>query len=125
MLRWGIGPAIVAVYISYYLDRQTYYDLPSIDRLHSTAGRRLLNCFGFAAATVFLLLPSLLSMQQLPDVPLWTVDKLRFIGTGTVFFLTLGLALTAQFAIKDATARTSERKDAAERVNIGPAQQTL
>jgi hypothetical protein len=112
MLRWGIGPAIVAVYISYYLDRQTYYDLPSIDRLHSTVGRRLLNCFGFAAATVFLLLPSLLSMQALPDTPSWTVDKLRFIGTGTVFLLTLGLALTAQFAIRDATARTSEGKDA-------------
>jgi hypothetical protein len=85
MLRWGIGPGIVAVYISYYLDRQTYYDLPSIDRLPSTVGWRLLNCFGFAAATVFLLLPSLLSVEAQPDVP-WLENKLRFIGAGTVFF---------------------------------------
>jgi hypothetical protein len=35
MLKWGLGPALVSVYISYYLDRQTFQDLPDIDQLYS------------------------------------------------------------------------------------------
>jgi len=45
-----LAPALVAVYISYYLDRQTARDPPDIDHSRGTFGWRLVNCFGFAAA---------------------------------------------------------------------------
>ena len=67
MLAWGFGPALVCVYISYYLDRQTWRDLPDIDHSYSTLAWRLLNCLGFAIVTVFLLLPPLLSIQAQPE----------------------------------------------------------
>jgi hypothetical protein len=54
MHMWGWGPALVCVYISYYLDRQIWDDLPDIKHSYSTVGWRLLNCIGFAALTMFL-----------------------------------------------------------------------
>jgi hypothetical protein len=99
MLKWGLGPALVSVYISYYLDRQTCGDLPDIKQSHSTVEWRLLNCFGFAATTVFLLLPALLSLQAQAGAS-WDSAKLRFVGTGTTFFVAFGLALAARFALR-------------------------
>lgn len=103
MLKWGLGPALVSVYISYYLDRQTYYDLPNIDHSYATFGWRLLNCLGFAAMVVFVLLPPLLSLQENKLNPIWSLDKLRFIATGATFSVALGLALAAQFALRKGT----------------------
>jgi hypothetical protein len=99
MLRWGLGPALVTVYISYYLDRQSCSDLPDIDSSVGTAAWRLLNCLGFAATSVFLLLPQLLSLTA-PEGAIWDTDKLRFIAAGTTFCVTFGLALAAQFALR-------------------------
>jgi hypothetical protein len=105
MLQWGFGPALVAVYISYYLDRQTCHDLPDIDHSSATLGWRLLNCFGFAAITLFLLLPPLLAIEaQAGEV--WGTGKLRFVASGTVFLLALGLAIAAQFALRKGTKDT-------------------
>lgn len=101
-LKWGFGPAVVAVYISYYLDRQIYDDLPDIDHSYATVGWRLLNCIGFAGMMVFLLLPSLLSLQA-PPGDAWDTPKLRFVATGTTFFTAFGLALAAQFALRRGT----------------------
>jgi hypothetical protein len=103
MLKWGLAPALVAVYISYYLDRQTYRDLPDIDHSRSTFGWRLLNCFGFAALNVLLLLPPLLSLKVEHSDANWDSAKLRFIAAGTAFFIALGLALAAQFALRKGT----------------------
>jgi hypothetical protein len=102
MLAWGFGPALVCVYISYYLDRQTWRDLPDIDHSYSTFAWRLLNCLGFAIVTVFLLLPPLLSIQAQPDAT-WDAAKLRFVATGTMFFVAFGMALAAQFALRKGT----------------------
>jgi hypothetical protein len=102
MLKWGLGPALVSVYVSYYLDRQTYQDLPNIDHSPATIGWRLLNCFGFAALTVFLLLPPLLSLPEQQPNPVWGLAKLRFIATGATFSVAFGLALAAQFALRKA-----------------------
>jgi hypothetical protein len=99
MLKWGLGPALVSVYISYYLDRQTCTDLPDIEHSPATFGWRLLNCFGFAAVTVFLLLPPLLSLTAQPGAA-WDSTKLRFIATVTTFCMAFGLALAAQFALR-------------------------
>jgi hypothetical protein len=98
MLIWGLGPALVCVYISYYLDRQTWGDLPDIESSFSTIGWRLLNCFGFSMITVFILLSPLLAMKADEGAP-WDSAKLRFVGIGTVFFIAFGLALAAQFAL--------------------------
>jgi hypothetical protein len=107
-LQWGLGPALVCVYISYYLDRQTYADLPDIDHSLSTLGWRLVNCFGFAATTLFLLLPPLLEIPGAPEYP-WDVHKIRFVAAGATFCVALGLALAAQFALR----KTGERETAA------------
>ena len=102
MLKWGLGPALVCVYISYYLDRQTCRDLPDINHSRSTFAWRLLNCFAFAAFTVFVLLPPLLSMNA-QEGAVWDSAKLRFVATGTTFFVAFGLALAAQFALRKGT----------------------
>lgn len=99
MLVWGLGPALISVYITYYLDRQTFSNLPKIDHSFSTVGWRLLNSFAFGAGTVLLLLPSLLNIQKTNAVD-WGPDKLRFVSTGTTFLLSAGLALAAQFALR-------------------------
>jgi hypothetical protein len=102
MLQWGFGPALVAVYISYYLDRQTCHDLPDINHSSATVGWRLLNCIGFAAITLFLMLPPLLAIEAQPNIA-WDVSKLRFVSSGTVFLIALGLAIAAQFALRKGT----------------------
>lgn len=101
MLKWGLGPALITTYISYYLDRQTCGDLPDINHSRSTFAWRLLNCIGFAAMTVFLLLPPLLSMNAQGGS--WDSAKLRFVATGTTFCVAFGLALAAQFALRKGT----------------------
>jgi hypothetical protein len=108
MLKWGLGPAVVSVYISYYLDRQTSSDLPDIRQSYSAVGWKLLNCLGFATVTAFLLLPPLLTMNAEPGAD-WNSAKLRFVGSGTIFFIAFGLALTAQFALTRVTASASGR----------------
>ena len=105
-LKWGIGPALIGVYISYYLDRQTCPDLPNINHSYSTVGWRLLNCLSFAAVTLFLLLPPLLALKAEPDAA-WDTSKLRFVATGTMFFIAFGLALAAQFALRKGTPEAS------------------
>ena len=102
MLQWGLGPALVAVYISYYLDRQTCHDLPDINHSSATVGWRLLNCIGFAAVMLFLMLPPLLAIKA-QDGDAWDTDKLRFVASGTVFFIALGLAIAGQFALRKGT----------------------
>ena len=102
MLQWGFGPALVAVYISYYLDRQTCHDLPDINQSSATIGWRLLNCIGFAAITLVLMLPPLLAIEAQPNIA-WDVSKLRFVSSGTVFLIALGLAIAAQFALRKGT----------------------
>jgi hypothetical protein len=74
----------------------------------------LLNCFGFAALNLFLLLPPLLALPASPDEVLWTEYKLRFVASGATFCVALGLALAAQFALR----KTGEAK-AAARVAAG------
>jgi hypothetical protein len=106
MLKWGLGPALVAVYISYYLDRQTCDDLPDINHSYSTIGWRLLNCIGFATITLFFLLPPLLALETNPSAA-WDTPKLRFVASGTVFFVALGLAVAAQFALRKGTRQTA------------------
>ena len=117
-LKWGTGPALVCVYISYYLDRQSCADMPSVEHSRATIGWRALNAFGFAAGVVVLLLPALMSIGQtsvMADDP-WTGAKLRAVATGTVFAMTFALALAAQFCVRD----ESERAVAGARAQATP-----
>jgi hypothetical protein len=107
LMKWGLGPALVCVYISYYLDRQTCADLPDIVHSTETIAWRVLNCFGFASFTLLMLLPWLLKVQSYPDSA-WTAAKLHFVSSGATFCAVLGLALAAQFALR----KTSETRSA-------------
>jgi hypothetical protein len=60
----------------------------------------------FATITVFLLLPPLLALEAQPDAA-WDTAKLRFVASGTTFFVALGLALAAQFALRKGTQEAS------------------
>jgi hypothetical protein len=115
MLKWGVGPALVSVYISYYLDRQTCQDLPDIDHSSVTLGERLLNCFGFATMSVFLLFPQLLSLTAQPN-GIWESPKLRFVATGCTFFVALGLGFAAQFGLRKNTRAVVPAHEAASRI---------
>jgi hypothetical protein len=105
MLRWGLGPALVSVYISYYLDRQSCPELPDIDMSPGKIIWRNLNCLAFSLGVVFLLLPSLLTLLA-PEGAVWDTSKLRFLATGTTFSIAYGLALAAQFALVKPEQRT-------------------
>jgi hypothetical protein len=48
------------------------------------------------------MLPPLLAIK-VPAGETWDVDKLRFVSSGTVFLLALGLAIAAQFALRKET----------------------
>jgi len=100
ILKWGLAPALVCFYISYYLDRQTCADLPDIVHSTHTIGWRLLNCFAFASFTLLVMLPPLLALMPTPETADWTAAKLRFVSSGTTFCVALGLALAAQFALR-------------------------
>jgi hypothetical protein len=110
LLRWGLGPATVCVYISYYLDRQTYADLPNIDHSSKTFGWRLLNCFAFAAINLFLLLPPLLALHARPGAT-FSTSKLQFVASGATFCIALGLALAAQFGLRKTTGAEANTHD--------------
>jgi hypothetical protein len=115
LLKWGLGPALVCVYISYYLDRQTYADLPNIVHSFRTLGWRLVNCFAFAATNLFLLLPPLLELPMSPGTE-WNEHKVRFVASGATFCVALGLALAAQFALR----KTGEEAAAVRVTAAGP-----
>jgi hypothetical protein len=100
ILKWGLGPALVCVYVSYYLDRQTCADLPDIVHSTRTIGWRLLNAFGFASFTLIVLLPPLLALAPSPEAADWSASKLRFVASGATFCVVFGLALAAQFALR-------------------------
>ena len=70
------------------LDRQTCADLPNIVHSVGTLGWRLVNCFGFAATTLFVLLPPLLAIQGSPGA-VWNEYKLRFVASGATFCVAL------------------------------------
>jgi len=99
MLQWGLGPALVSVYISYYLDRQTSHDLPDVVHSVETIAWRALKATGFAFVTVSLLLPALLGITLQSDTT-WELAKLQFVAAGSTFAVAFGLALSAQFALR-------------------------
>jgi hypothetical protein len=48
------------------------------------------------------MLPPLLAIEAQPNIA-WDVSKLRFVSSGTVFLIALGLAIAAQFALRKGT----------------------
>ena len=97
MLRWGIGPGLVAVCITYFMDRQISSELPNIDT--SIVLQRIATSLAFAGFTIVLQLPQLLSIVAAADGA-WNTEKLRFVAVGTTFAVTLSLALVAQFGLR-------------------------
>lgn len=94
---WSIGPALIAVYINYYLDRQADPAKEDIDQRRSTILSRLMSAVGFTLAIVLLTL--LIIAAQHLDGNLWSEDKTRVIVLGTVTLITFALCLVAQFGL--------------------------
>ena len=84
MLRWSVGPALICLYINYYLDRQTDPCLTEIGRGGDTVGRRVLSAVLFTAFIILLTLPSIATMS--PRNSALDVSKARFVALGTVIF---------------------------------------
>jgi hypothetical protein len=103
-LEWGIGPAIIAVFISYYMDRQTSSTLPDINQSHGSIAWRIVVSLLLALATVVMLLPPLLSLKAAVGAP-WSAEKLRLVAVGTTFFISFSLAMAAQFALRKPNAQ--------------------
>ena len=94
---WSIGPALIAVYINYYLDRQADPAKEDIDQTRGTILPRLMSAIGFTAGIVLLAL--LIVAAQHLDSNLWSEAKTRFIVVGTVTLITFSLCLVAQFGL--------------------------
>lgn len=93
---WSIGPALICVYINHYLDRQIDPTRPNIETPRLYPWRRL----GYATLfTILVIIVTLPSMPTIQSHGPWELSKLRFISMGTIFFITMIMALTAQFAL--------------------------
>jgi hypothetical protein len=98
-LKWGIGPAIIAVFISYYMDRQTSSALPDIRQSRDSILWRIALSFGVALVTMVLLFLPLVSIKA-TDPAIWSTEKLQAVAAGTTFLLSFSLAMVAQFALR-------------------------
>jgi hypothetical protein len=96
LLRWGVGPGLVAVCITWFMDRQISSDLPDIDT--SVIARRVFNSLVFSVFTLVLQFPQLLTIA--PTTGAWDQNKLRTVAAGVTFTITLTLALVAQFGLR-------------------------
>jgi hypothetical protein len=97
-VKWAVTPALIAVYVVYYLDRRIDPRLPDVDR-EGSAGARLLNAFVFAVVVMVLVLPPTASIHGTGQPPVWPDEKLRWVAIGTTFFVAFALACVAQFAL--------------------------
>jgi hypothetical protein len=105
--KWAIIPALVAVYVAYYLDRQTDPRLPNVGEGSSIAAR-LLNAFLFALFVLLVSLPPTATIRASQQPAVWPTEKLQVVAAGTMFFMALALAAIAQFALrKPAAARAA------------------
>ena len=97
-LKWGISPAVVAVYIAYHVDRQIDPLLPDIGSYeHWRLAQRLMSCvfFGFLVAG-FSALPAISISVSFTA---WSVDKQRTVVIGTIFIIGLITALVGEFCL--------------------------
>jgi hypothetical protein len=96
---WSIGPALICVYINHYLDRQIDHARPDIGRC---SGEGMAWRAGYALLFTLLVVATALPLVgtiRAPSNASWELYKLRFVAMGTVFCVTLVLALVGQFAL--------------------------
>lgn len=97
-IKWGISPAVVAIYVAYHVDRQIDPLLPEIGSSeHWQLPQRLMSCVFFAIlVSLFSLLPTLsISVSRSP----WPVPKLQIVILGTTFIVGLTMALVGEFLL--------------------------
>lgn len=95
---WTIAPALTAVYINYYLDRQADPSKPNIDQRKETVVPRLLMAFAYTFGIALLSL-LIVAYQQISE-QIWPRTETQFIVVGTTALVNLALCLTAQFGLK-------------------------
>jgi hypothetical protein len=106
-LPWSLGPALICVYINYFLDRHTDSRLPNIDAQSEPLPLRAFYAMLFTLAIMLLTLPSLPNIA-LPEGAVWPIGKLRVVSMGTIFYITFALALVAQLTLGRASKRQIE-----------------
>jgi hypothetical protein len=115
--RWAIGPALICVYMNHYLDRQIDPNRPNIEHPGERPFRRVGYAILFTLVVIAFTLPSMPTIQKPPSGP-WELPKLRSVAMGTIFFITIAMALVAQFALtkprpkQPAMSNTPENPDA-------------
>lgn len=95
---WTIAPALTAVYINYYLDRQADPSKQDIDQRKETIVPRLLMAFAYTFG-IALLSILIVAYQQISE-HIWPRAETQLIVVGTTALVNLSLCLTAQFGLK-------------------------
>jgi hypothetical protein len=95
-IKWGISPAIVAVYVAYHVDKQIDPMLPD----NGSGGswrfpQRLISCLFFALLVAGFSASPTLSITQSRSS--WPTDKLRIVILGTTLIIGLTMALVGEF----------------------------
>ena len=98
-LPWGVGPGLLAVFILYYLDRQTYSKYQTLRNRSKSIIMNFAIAIMFSLITLVLLLPPLMSIRA-PEGSPWTTEKLQVVAAGTTALVTLSMALVAQFGLE-------------------------
>jgi hypothetical protein len=119
-IRWAIGPALLCVYIAYYMDRQSDPSLPNVGQDGTPSWVRCLYAWLFSMFVVALLLPAAAGIQGRPSSP-WPVEKLQVVAMGTTFLMTLTVALVAQFGLR----KPSVAQSGADTSGVTPAEEQL
>jgi hypothetical protein len=98
-VKWAVGPALICVYIAHYMDRQTDPRLPNVGADGKSMGVRLLYSVLFSLFVLAVLPPPTAAITASPSSS-WSMAKLQVVAMGTIFLMTLTLALVAQFGLR-------------------------
>jgi hypothetical protein len=99
-VRWSLGPALICVYVNHYMDRQTDHLRPDIGTdSDERPVLRVIYALFFTLLVMLTALPFVTTIRGTSDGS-WELSKLRFVAMGTIFCVTLFLALVAQFALR-------------------------
>ena len=96
--RFAAGHSFGHAGINHFLDRQIDPLRPNIEPSREHPLQRIAYAFLFTLLVLATALPSMPTIQVHLNSP-WDVSKLRFISMSTIFYVTMAMALAAQFAL--------------------------
>jgi hypothetical protein len=97
-IPWTIAPALTAVYINYYLDRQADPSKDDIDQRKETVIPRLLMALAYTFGIA--LLSMVIVAYQQSSENIWPRPETQLIVVGTTALVNLSLCFVAQFGLR-------------------------